>query len=315
MDSTDEQHGLDLLPVTGVLGHAIGFTLSPFLHDAADSASGRRTDYQVFDVPPNHLESFLGRVNKFPDLVGFNVTIPHKEEVARHLSAMHETAREVGAVNTVAIRGDHLIGYNTDRPAVAKVLRAELMPEGAMTGWTVVLLGAGGAARAVAWALLDLGIAVNLVVSARNLDRLHSFANDLYLAYSRAGITFSGHPWLDWTTLFVDPPAMLINATPLGCIGIDGQVGEPSPVPPPDRLAQFALVFDLVYNPPETELLAAARNAGLKTVGGGGMLIEQAVASRSIWFGPGREDAERMAMVAAYHSWASKASRPSRGGA
>jgi shikimate dehydrogenase len=312
MPNSEEEQGLDVLPVAGVLGHNIGYSLSPLLHAAADSASGRRMDYELFDVPPEHLDSFLRRVSRFPDLIGFNVTMPYKVEVARRLDAMHEGARETGAVNTVALRGEHLIGYNTDRPAIAKVLQAELKDaELPFKGWTVVVLGAGGAARAIAWALLDLGIVDNLIVVARGADRLHSLANDVYFAYSRADATFSRHPWLDWVTLFVNPPAMLVNATPLGNIESGGEIGEPSPVPPPDRLRQFDLVFDLVYNPPETELVRAARDAGHRAVGGGSMLIEQAILSRSIWLGEGKENVERMAMVAAYMSWATKVSRVS----
>jgi shikimate dehydrogenase len=307
MPPADEEHGLDLFPVAGVLGHGIGYSLSPLLHDAADRASGRRIDYQLFDVPPDHLDSFLLRVTRFPDLIGFNVTVPYKQEVAKRLDAMHEGAREVGAVNTVALRGEHLIGYNTDRPAIASVLRAALNEgELPMSGWTVVLLGAGGAARAVAWAILDLGMVANLIVLSRSGDRVNSLANDTYLAYSHSGATFSSHPAFDWATLFVDPPAMLINATPMGSIGSAGDVGEPSPVPPADHLAQFSVVFDLVYNPPETDLVRAAADAGCRSIGGGGMLVEQAIRSRAIWLGEGKEDVERMAMVAAFHSWASK---------
>jgi shikimate dehydrogenase len=314
MPPSDDNNSLDIFPVAGVLGHGIAYTLSPLLNSAADAASGRGLDYQTFDVAPEHLDSFLSRIVKFSDLIGFNVTTPHKEAIANRLDAMHESAREVGAVNTVALRGEHLIGYNTDRPAIASVLKAELKAsELPPAGWTVVMLGAGGAARAAIWALLDLDIADNIIMSARNADRLHSVANDVYIACSRAGVTFTRHPWLDWTTLFVNPPAMLINATPLGTAATDGREGSPSPVPPLDHLRQFEMVFDLVYNPPITGLMAAANKIGCHAVGGGGTLIEQAIQSRSIWLGSGKEDVERMAMVAAYTSWANKISKESSG--
>lgn len=304
------EQGLDLVPIAGVLGHRIGYSLSPLLHAAADSASGRRIDYQLFDVPPEHLDSFLARAGRFPDLLGFNVTVPYKEAVARRLDAMHEGAREVGAVNTVALRGGHLIGYNTDRPAIARVVRSRLAEHKLPSRqWTVVLLGAGGAARAAVWAVLDTGVVSNLVVSARGGARVNALANDVYVACSRTQTTFSAHPWLDWATLFVDPPAMLINATPLGTVGQEGGFGEPSPTPPPEHLSQFAFVLDLVYNPPETSLVRSAASLGCVAVGGGEVLIEQAVSARSIWMGEGKEQVERMAMVAAYSSWAKKASK------
>lgn len=310
MDSPDESQGLGLIPVAGLLGYGISYSLSPLLHSAADQASGRRCDYQLFDVPPDKLAGFLSRVSQFPELLGFNVTRPHKETLARRLNALHDSAREVNAVNAVALRGEHLIGYNTDRPALASVIRAELK-EGELPteGWTVVLLGGGGGARAVVWAVRDLGLVESLVVSARNDKKLDSFVNDFYVAYSVVGANVGGHPWLDWNSLEVSRPAMLINATPLGNADARGNVPEPSAVPPKDVLKGFDLVIDLVYNPPETGLIQAARESGVQAVGGGGMLVEQAVLSRALWFGEGREHVERAAMVAVYTSWSGKAIR------
>jgi shikimate dehydrogenase len=307
MDSPDTDNSLDVFPVIGLLGQGIGYSLSPMLHDAAGQASGRECDFQLFDVHPEGLDGMLRRVVEFPELVGFNVTTPYKEEVAKRLDALHDSAREVGAVNTVAHRGEHLIGYNTDRPALVSVFRAAIAEGGLQSdGWTVVLLGAGGAARAVAWAALDAGMIRHLIVSTRSRDRMHSFKNDIYTAYSRAGVSFSSHGWLDWATLFVDKPAMLINATPLGSLNADGLIDEPSPVPPGERLGQFSVVLDLAYSPPETELMQAARDAGCTSIGGAGMLVEQAVLSRALWFGTGMEHIERVAMVAMYTSWAVK---------
>ncbi len=307
MQSPESDHGLNVFPAAGVLGHGIGYSLSPLLHEAAGQASGRECDYQLFDLAPNGLDDFLERVTRFPELIGFNVTTPYKEEVARKLDALHDTAREVGAVNAVAHRGDHLIGYNTDRPAFVSVFRAALKEENLSgDGWTLVLLGAGGAARAIAWAALDLGVIKHLIVSARSEDRLHSFAHDIYTAYTRSKVTFSRHKWLDWATLLVDPPAALVNATPLGSADVGGAVFEASPSPPQEHLKQYELVIDLSYTPPTTGLLKAAEKAGSTAIGGSGMLVEQAVMSRAVWFGEGEEEIERAAMVAAYLSWAKR---------
>ena len=315
MDSTDESHGLGYIPVAGLLGFRIGHSLSPMLHAAADEASGRACDYHLFDIPPEHLDDFLKRVIEFQDTIGFNVTMPYKEEVAARLDALHQGAREVGAVNAVALRGDHLIGYNTDRPALVSVIKAALR-EGRHTsdGWTVVVLGAGGAARAACWAALDAGIVENLIVSARDRDKIHSLKNDLYFAYTKAEATFSSHKWLDWGTLFVDPPALLINATPLGSADERGRVAHASPIPPRRVLKQFSIVIDVVYNPAETGVIRSARSTGAQAIGGGGMLIEQAVLSRAIWFGAGKETRERAAMVAAYTYWEKKSSGVKSGG-
>jgi len=307
MGSPDESRDLGIIPTTGLLGHNIGYSLSPMLHVAAGEASGRQCDYNLFDIPPEHLDGFLRRVVQFQETLGFNVTTPYKEDVASRFDALHDSAREVGAVNVVALRGDHLIGYNTDRPALASSLRAAIKDGGHPdSGWTVVLLGAGGGARAACWALLDTGLVENLIVSARDPDRIHSIKNDTYFAFTQAQATFSTQKWMDWGTLFVESPAMLINATPLGSADNRGRVPHSSPHPPQRVLKQFSLVLDIVYAPPVTGLMKAARSAGVEAVGGGGMLVEQAVLSRSIWFGEGEEDIERAAMVAAYSSWASK---------
>lgn len=307
MHSPESDGSLDTFPLIGLLGYGIGYSLSPMLHDAAGQASRRECDFQIFDVDPDGLNGFLSRLGQYPELIGFNVTAPYKEEVAKRLDALHDDARDVGAVNTVVHRGDHLIGYNTDRPALVSVYRAAIKEGGFQDeGWTVVLIGAGGAARAVAWAAMDCGLVKHLVVMNRDEDRLHAFKNDLYTAYTRSGVTFSRHSRLDWASLFVEPPAMLINATPLGRADARGRIREPSPSPPSAHLEQYSIVLDLVYNPPETGLMKAAQDAGCLAVGGGGMLVEQAVLSRKLWFGEGAEHIERVAMVAMYASWAKK---------
>lgn len=306
---------LEIVPVAGLVGYNISYSVSPILHEAAGEASSRRLDYQLFDVSPGHLEIFLKRLGELGDFCGLNVTMPHKEAVANILDAMHSSAREIGAVNTIAVRGEHLIGYNTDRPAIGAVLDAELrMRKLDPEGWTAVVLGSGGAARAVVWALLDKSIAKNIIVCARNAGKAHLLNNDAYTAYSRARVSFSRHPWIDWATLLVDPPAMLINTTPLTNVGFETQLSESGMLPSVDRLKQFSLVFDLVYNPPRTQLMRIAEENGIEAIGGGGVLIEQAVLSRAIWFGRGAEEIERMAMLAAYESWARRACGESKGG-
>ena len=314
MLASDESNFLASFPVAGVLGHDIGYSLSPMLHAAAERASGRECDYQVFDIPPENLRGWLINAGSIDGIIGFNVTTPHKEDLARYLNAIHDSARQVGAVNTVAIRGGHLIGYNTDRPALQRVFRSAVMEEiHPSEGWTMVLMGAGGAARASVWAALDAGILKHLVVMSRNENRVHAMKNDFYVDFTRKGTTFSWHRWQDWATLYTEHPSILVNATP---IGTDYQTWEGASDffdISSSKLEMFDIVIDLVYNPPETALVRKATEAGRTAVGGGGMLIEQAVLSRSIWFGEGEEEKERAAMVAAYSSWARKTAESTGG--
>lgn len=309
MPHKDGGQFLDSFPVAGILGNGIGYTLSPMIHGSAERAGGKGCDYQVFDITPENLDTFLERSKSMDELIGFNVTIPYKEELARRLDALHESAREVGAVNTVAVRGGHLIGYNTDRPALERVLSAALN-DGyfASAGWTAVVLGAGGVARAAIWAMIDIGMLKHLVMMSRNENRAHALKNDFYVDFTQRSISFSSQKWLDFATLFVDKPAIFINATPLGTMGPSGEIDIPSPAVSHAKLQMFDIVLDLVYAPPETVLTRNAVGAEVYAVGGGGMFIEQALLSREIWFGKHRDEKERMAMVSAYVSWSKKVS-------
>ncbi len=305
----DDKTGLDIIPLVGLLGHNIGYSISPMLHEAADDASGPIHDYHLFDVPIHNLEIWLERVTGFPGITGFNVTVPHKEVLSRRLTSVQDSAREVGAVNVVEVVGKDMIGYNTDRPALVKVLdNAIKSGEHPESGWTVVLIGAGGAARAAIWALIDTKIADRVIVTARNKRKLQSFVNDYLVAGSHFGVEVEEGTWLDWENLEIESPALLVNATPLGSMDSMGLVSMPVHGPPNDTLSNFSLVLDMVYSPPVTGLMTAARDAGVEAIGGIGMLIEQAVLSRAIWFGSGNEDIERAVMEKAYEKWAEEIS-------
>ncbi|MFH1675645.1 MAG: hypothetical protein ABIC40_01385 [bacterium] len=307
MTVSDENQGISQFQVAGLLGQDIGYSLSPTLHEIANQASGRRCDYQLFDVRPEHLSGFLKRIIEYGEIVGMNITTPYKVAMAGKLDAVQTEARETGAVNVVGLRGDHLIGYNTDRPAMAKVIRAALSEgEHDRYNWTVVLLGIGGAARAMAWALADTGIIRNLIVVSRSKTNATDFLSDIRRPYYEAKADVSIIEWSELNDFSIAAPAMLINATPLGCISANGRVLNESPNLPPGSIQRFELVIDLIYNPPETGLMKAAALQGIHTVGGGGLLVEQAALSRSIWFGKGKEDIERIAMTAGYVNWVKK---------
>ena len=311
MNPTNEHDDIQLVPATGILGHGIGYSLSPMLHAAADMASGRMTDYNIFDFPPGAIEGFLERALEFGEIVGFNVTTPYKEVLFSRLGSVHAQAQEVGAVNTVKVEKGTLVGYNTDRPAFAASLTAALnennLPH---ENWKVVIMGAGGAARAVIYAILDRGIAEEIILMNRSEDRKVYLLLGLDALCRARGVKLLQHDWLKWSGLddgvSENHRMMLINATSLGTMDSEGRIKCDSAVPRHDLLSKFSLVFDLVYSPPATRLVQAANNAGVLAVGGGRMLVEQAVLSRAIWFGNEHIASERDAMISAYNTWAAK---------
>ncbi|MCK4720202.1 hypothetical protein KAU08_06065 [bacterium] len=301
---------IGFVPVTGILGSKISYSLSPMLHSAADQASGRMSDYNIFDVPPMGLDGWLEQVVKFGEVIGFNVTIPHKEAIFKRLDAAHEQAKEVGSINCVGIKDGFIIGYNTDRPALASVISSALAEkEFPGENWKVVILGAGGAARAALWAVLDLKIAKEIYISSRSEDRRFFMLLHVQKECDNRDVNLIQAEWLDWEKLNIggdENPVMLINTTPLGTADGNRRVKLPSPLIPGDILPDFTMVVDLAYTPPVTGLMKSAEKVDVHAIGGSGMLIEQAIGSRSVWFGEGKEEDERAAMVAVYSSWASK---------
>lgn len=255
--------------VLGVIGWPLGHSLSPHIHARALEAVGREGWYVPFPVPPEELSAAVRGLWSL-GVQGFNVTIPHKEAVRVHLVALDEVARAVGAVNTVWRTPEGWAGGNTD---VEGFLRAtgEAVPRGG----TALVLGAGGAARAVAYALATAGVGT-VLVSARSAARAQGVAELAAGAGARSRVV----PWAERERpgQVVD---LLVQATP---VGMWPHVGE-APVSDLGFLSPGAAVVDLVYRPLETTLLALARQTGFRAVDGLGMLCHQASLSWRHWFG------------------------------
>jgi shikimate dehydrogenase len=207
------------------------------------------------------------------------VTIPYKEAVIPLLDELEPQASRIGAVNTIYKRENRLVGANTDAPAFLRTLRHEGAFDPRDT--VVTLLGAGGAARAVATALLDAGVGI-LRIANRTKARAQALAQELR-ARSTAHIVVCS-----WDPLglgqAIAASYLLVNAT---SIGLRGSVEERESPMPARLLNPSLLVYDLVYNPTETPLLASAREAGARTVGGLGMLVEQGALAFELWTGQG----------------------------
>ena len=250
-----------------VTGHPIKHSRSPKIHGHWLAQHGIDGSYEAIDVAPQDFAKFIAalRANGFR---GGNVTIPHKEAAFALVHRRDQAAEEIGAVNTLWFEDGLLWGGNTDGHGFAANLD-DYAPGWANTGPAVVL-GAGGASRAVIQALKQRGVGDIRIVN-RTLARAQELRD-------RFGAGVSAHGTAETHELLADA-GLLVNTTALGMVGNEGLAADPALLP------DHAIVTDLVYVPLETPLLAAARARGLKTVDGLGMLLNQAVPGFEHWFG------------------------------
>jgi shikimate dehydrogenase len=254
--------------IAGVMGWPVTHSRSPRLHNHWLARHGIDGAYVPLAVRPEHLEA---AVRGLPALgfVGANLTIPHKEAVLPFLDDIDSAAARMGAVNTIVITDGRLSGRNTDSFGFIENLRAGAPSWRAASGPAVVI-GAGGAAKAIAWALIDAG-----VPSLRLVNRTLARAQDLATALGPAA---AAQPWAQRAAALAGA-ALVVNASALGMTG----------QPPLDLdlsdLPRSAIVNDIVYVPLETPLLAAARARGHTVVDGIGMLLHQGRPGFQAWFG------------------------------
>jgi shikimate dehydrogenase len=256
-------------------------SLSPALHNAAFRALDLDWVYLAFPVPPGRVAEALGGVLAL-GIDGLNVTMPHKEAVARALGRLSPAAAALQAVNTVVRRGGELWGENTDGAGFIDALRVDEGIDPA--GRRCLVVGAGGAARAVVVALAEAG-AGEIVVVNRTPARAEAAAA---LGGERARVGAAEE---------ASDADLVVNATPLG-MDVVTELDAARGALPVDaaRLGPGQLVVDLVYHPPVTPLVAAARGRGAVAVNGVGMLVHQAAHAFRLWTG---EDAPLEAMSAA----------------
>lgn len=248
----------------GVLGWPLEHTLSPPIHNAAFRALGLDWVYFAWPVPPEDLAAAVGGIRALGGM-GANVTMPHKEAVVDLLDQVSGDAASVGAVNTIQRYGDQLIGHNTDVDGFKAFLQADAGAD--PSGQTALILGSGGAARAVARALAELR-AGEIVILARDPEAagpVAEIAGDGRVERFDRAVELAGRA------------DIVVNCTPLGA---DGENPAPGV-----RWGPGQLVVDLVYMPPQTPLVHEARSAGANAWNGLGMLVHQAAASFRIWTG------------------------------
>ena len=273
----------------GLIGYPLGHSLSPRIHSAALRACGLVGDYSLFPIKPDDkegLKDLLARVCS-SEITGLNVTIPHKQNVIPLLDVLTETAEAVGAVNTIYLRNNKLIGDNTDAPGFLAGLRKFLaefpspvraeqsrgVEEGIkVKGKKALVLGAGGSARAVVYALLKDGW--NVILAARRFEQAQQLV-DLFTNHQLQIADFT------LSNIELSHIALIVNTTPVGM----SPNSDRSPWPENLLFPQHAAIYDLVYNPGETRLVKEARAQGLSAITGQGMLIEQAALAFELWTG------------------------------
>lgn len=254
-------------PKAFVIGWPIAQSRSPMIHGHWLATLGLEGAYEKIPVSPEDVENFLRNLPS-SGYVGGNVTVPHKEIAYRIASERDAVAEATGAVNTLWIDGGRICGANTDAPGFVANLDDRAPGWDARPG-DVVVLGAGGAASAVAWGLKNRGFGVRLV--NRTVARAETLA-------ARIGGDTTAHGWNEVPKLLADA-RILVNTTSLGMTGKDDMTIDLAP------LAEGTLVTDIVYVPLVTPLLAAAKARGLPIVDGLGMLLHQAVPGFERWFG------------------------------
>ena len=256
--------------LAGIIGYPLAHSVSPALQQAALDHHGIDARYEAWETPPEELE---GRLNSLrgSDMLGASVTVPHKEAVIPYLDRLTPEAQRTGAVNTIVHRHGVLEGHNTDVPGFLRALREDGRFE--PLGRRVLVLGAGGAARAVAFALVGQGVG-ELSIANRTLDRARSLVSDLNTTVAVALA-------LDASSLSnPDGWELVVNCTTLGMRHGAGEGETPIPA---SLIPADALVCDLVYNPQETPLLRAAAQAGARTLGGLPMLVYQGAEAFRLW--------------------------------
>lgn len=261
--------------VVTLLGHPVEHSLSPRLHNTAFQAQDVNAVYVASPVRPAVLHSAVDGLRAL-QFLGANVTVPHKEAVRPLMDNVSERAAAVGAVNTIVReQDDTLRGDNTDVEGFLAPLSAA---EENLTGSPMLIFGAGGAARAVAYGLLDHYGPERLTLVARRPEQAEALAADLEGYDPEDALDVST---FDEATAPVRSSRLLVNATPLGMTPNT----EETPWTDPDDLHPDQVVYDLVYNPEETRFLQAASAHGATTIGGLAMLVEQAAASYRQWTG------------------------------
>lgn len=248
-----------------LIGHPLGHSMSPWIHQRLFALAGREADYTLTDIVPEELTQQIGKLRR---MNGFNITIPHKVEIIPFLDDMDDSARRYQAVNCVANERGRLIGYNTDCDGFLRSVEQYRLDG------KVLLLGCGGAGRMMATEALLHGADLTIGILERHIPLVRTFIEEIQETIPDAKVRYA------LTAQLNEPFDLLLNSTPVG------MYPKTDACPLSDALlANCSAVFDVIYNPTETLLVQKARAMGKPICGGAAMLVWQAVKAHEIWNG------------------------------
>ncbi|HLJ35663.1 MAG TPA: shikimate dehydrogenase [Ktedonobacteraceae bacterium] len=281
----------------GLIGDPVAHSFSPRLQQAAFDALGISARYELWQTSADALATRVASL-LHPQFLGANVTIPHKEAVLPLLDIVDPLASRIGAVNTIVHQNEYLHGYNTDAPGLLNALAdydigtRDENGHVSLKGYTVVLLGAGGAARSAAFAVASASV-TRLIIVNRNLERAQQLANNVGNQFMVSSFNEAETTQVfclnDTEFLIPHPRSIIINATSVGMhtSKTEGKTEDESPLPSEilTRFTSDTFILDMVYNPVQTRLLIQARTLGLRAVNGLPMLLHQGALAFTLWTG------------------------------
>jgi shikimate dehydrogenase len=259
--------------VVGLIGYPLKHSISPVFQQAGFDFLRLPVRYEAWETPPEQVGEAVARVRQ-PDCLGMNVTVPHKQAVMPLLDEVDERAARIGAVNTIVNREGRLSGHNTDADGLVRALDDIGF---ILRDARVAIVGAGGVARAAAFAFAWAGVA-ELAILARRAEQAERLAADV--APELPGRVGGGR--LDPGDAGLRARDLIVNCTSVGMLHASGEAQSPLAA---EALGPDTLVYDLVYNPPLTPLLALAGQRGARLLGGLPMLVYQGAAAFELWTG------------------------------
>jgi len=273
-------HDVDPPIRLGVFGDPVEHSLSPQMQNAALKHCKIDMQYARFHILPDELQQAVGLIHKL-EFVGINLTIPHKISVLELLEAAEDNVKRIGAVNVVKVEGGKLRGFNTDGRGFARAIREEFSVD--LRDLRVMILGAGGAARAIALQCAKENCE-RLVITNRSIEKAQKLADELRDFFAGPKVLgpvarLQAIPLEEAAIRFqIGNVDLVVNATPIGL-----NRGDPSPIPA-RLLAPHVMVYDTIYSAERTPFVSAAIEAGARATNGLSMLLHQGALAFEIWF-------------------------------